>query len=132
MTSSNLVGCSTGRSAGFAPLRILSTEVRGSPVHIVQTRAIGHDETSVHPLGPRTHRWQTALCRELGDGRSVSIEHGAPIDENRAHVLSDHRRDGAAYVAGGPHSHRLKLQPQSWRSGFCFLHHSPSSRLCWV
>jgi hypothetical protein len=24
-TSSNLVGCSTGRSAGFAPLRILST-----------------------------------------------------------------------------------------------------------
>src|SRR4030095_7384768 len=25
MTNSNLVGCSTGRSAGFAPLRILST-----------------------------------------------------------------------------------------------------------
>ena len=25
MTSSNLVGCSTGRSAGFAPLKILST-----------------------------------------------------------------------------------------------------------
>src|SRR5262249_8600630 len=25
MTSSNFVGCSTGRSAGFAPLRILST-----------------------------------------------------------------------------------------------------------
>jgi len=25
MTSSNLVGCSTGRSAGLAPLRILST-----------------------------------------------------------------------------------------------------------
>jgi hypothetical protein len=25
MTSSNLVGCSTGKSAGFAPLRILST-----------------------------------------------------------------------------------------------------------
>jgi len=27
MTSSNLVGCSTGRSAGFAPFRILSTKV---------------------------------------------------------------------------------------------------------
>jgi hypothetical protein len=25
MTSSNLLGCSTGRSAGFAPLNILST-----------------------------------------------------------------------------------------------------------
>jgi hypothetical protein len=25
MTSSNLVGCSTGRSAGLAPVRILST-----------------------------------------------------------------------------------------------------------
>ena len=27
ITSSNFVGCSTGRSAGFAPLRILSTNV---------------------------------------------------------------------------------------------------------
>src|SRR5438445_3773427 len=27
MTNSNRVGCSTGRSAGFAPLRILSTKV---------------------------------------------------------------------------------------------------------
>src|SRR4029450_12948338 len=27
MTSANLVGCSTGRSAGLAPLRILSTKV---------------------------------------------------------------------------------------------------------
>src|SRR5262249_51936943 len=27
MTNSNFVGCSTGRSAGFAPLRILSTYV---------------------------------------------------------------------------------------------------------
>jgi hypothetical protein len=27
MTSSNLVGCSTGRSAGLAPLKILSTKV---------------------------------------------------------------------------------------------------------
>src|SRR5215510_6976310 len=27
MTSSNLVGCSTGRSAGFAPFRILSTKI---------------------------------------------------------------------------------------------------------
>src|SRR5258708_7810585 len=26
ITSSNLVGCSTGRSAGFAPLKILSTK----------------------------------------------------------------------------------------------------------
>src|SRR4029077_19712843 len=27
MISSNLIGCSTGRSAGFAPLKILSTHV---------------------------------------------------------------------------------------------------------
>src|SRR5207253_5819178 len=27
ITSSNLVGCSTGRSAGFAPLKILSTKL---------------------------------------------------------------------------------------------------------
>src|SRR5262245_24408615 len=31
MTSSNLVGCSTGRSAGLAPLRILSTKMAAFP-----------------------------------------------------------------------------------------------------
>src|SRR5215831_16306396 len=31
MTRSNLVGCSTGRSAGFVPLRILSTYAAARP-----------------------------------------------------------------------------------------------------
>src|SRR5262245_13442057 len=32
MTSSNFVGCSTGRSAGLAPLRILATNVAAWPI----------------------------------------------------------------------------------------------------
>jgi len=30
MTNSNMVGCSTGRSAGWAPFRILSTQLSSS------------------------------------------------------------------------------------------------------
>jgi hypothetical protein len=32
MMNSNLVGCSTGRSVGFAPFRILSTKVAAYPI----------------------------------------------------------------------------------------------------
>src|SRR5205807_42965 len=37
-TSSNFVGCSTGKSAGFAPLRILSTYVAARPTRLSTAR----------------------------------------------------------------------------------------------
>ena len=42
MISSNFVGCSTGKSAGLAPFRILSTYGGDAPVPLPQTDAIGH------------------------------------------------------------------------------------------
>ena len=53
MTSSNLVGCSTGMSAGLAPLRILSTTVARAPKHIRRECPVGQ---------------QPARCKKVTEG----------------------------------------------------------------
>ena len=52
MTNSNLVGCSTGRSAGFAPRRIFVDEVGGAPEQVPIIGSIGRETARfyVHPL----------------------------------------------------------------------------------
>ena len=49
-TSSNLVGCSIGRSPGLAPFRILSTYPADSAEHIAEVRPIGHQRAVVGEL----------------------------------------------------------------------------------
>ena len=57
MTSSNFVGCSTGRSAGFAPLRILSTKTADRRVEALEGLAeffasgAARDRGAVAPSG---------------------------------------------------------------------------------
>ncbi len=43
MMNSNLIGCSTGRSAGFAPFMNLVDIRSGAPVQIGKVRAVGHE-----------------------------------------------------------------------------------------
>jgi hypothetical protein len=43
ITNSNLVGCCTGRSAGWAPLRILVDVAGGAPKEVSETCPIGHE-----------------------------------------------------------------------------------------
>src|SRR5207245_787814 len=52
MTSSNFVGCSTGRSAGFAPLRILSTYAA-----VRARRSSIADSYAIRPPGSTTARY---------------------------------------------------------------------------
>src|SRR5262249_51585098 len=55
MTNSNLVGCSTGKSAGLAPFSILSTlAARRTSPHSSARRPIGHGPQ--HPLSAQTSR----------------------------------------------------------------------------
>jgi hypothetical protein len=56
IASSNLPCCSIGKSAGLAPLRILSTKIRGAPKQISKVRC-----TSASAL-------QLQEFRELADG----------------------------------------------------------------
>src|SRR5262245_29888979 len=75
MMNSNFVGCSTGRSAGLAPLRILSTYV--APVQVGYARAVGHQAPVFYILALRIHRRPAVLCREVSKLCSPRIEDGA-------------------------------------------------------
>ena len=68
MTSSNLVGCWTGRSAGLAPFNILSTKHSRDLEDLLVARPVGHQTTGIDPgSAPRTSpesccRWRTREC----------------------------------------------------------------------
>src|SRR6266536_2491674 len=71
ITSSNFVGCCTGRSTGFAPFRILSTfSLRAKPV--------GKDEEAWLALAAhcRERRLQFAQVTDL-DELELDADHGA-------------------------------------------------------
>ena len=65
ITSSNFVGCSTGRSPGLAPLEDLIHIGSGAPEHFDNARAVKHEATSVHKFCPLVYRREAVLCREV-------------------------------------------------------------------
>ncbi len=48
MTSSNFVGCSTGRSAGLAPFRILVHVICDAPVAVREVRPVVHEPAGLY------------------------------------------------------------------------------------
>ena len=56
VTNSNVVGCSTGRSSGSAPLRISSTYVAARR-HIVKISTIGHQKPIFRPSSHGADHW---------------------------------------------------------------------------
>jgi hypothetical protein len=66
ITNSNLVGCSTGRSEGFAPLRILSMHGNASK-QIGEAYPIGHQPAGIDNNPLTEHRRQVVLGREAHD-----------------------------------------------------------------
>ena len=50
--NSNFVGCSTGRSAGLAPFKILSTYVAARRNKSVIAHAVGHKPAGFHKFSP--------------------------------------------------------------------------------
>jgi len=50
ITRSNFVGCSTGRSLGFAPFKILSTKCVGAAAKRRDVHTVRHETTIVCPL----------------------------------------------------------------------------------
>src|SRR5215472_12027502 len=75
MTSSNLVGCSTGRSAGLEPLRDLCHIGSGASIEISEIRAVAHEGACLRPR------------RGLGDSREAVLR--GKLKESRAEWSSD-------------------------------------------
>jgi hypothetical protein len=63
MINSNFFGCSTGRSAGLAPLRILSTYV--AAVQLREAYAVTHESPGFDKFRPIIYRWEPVLDGEF-------------------------------------------------------------------
>src|SRR5713101_3580648 len=101
ITSSNLMGCSTGRSAGVAPFRILSTYVRGRAAPVRgDDWPIAYEAAGLHRHPCGVHGRQAARGRELYEPCAVHREHGVPQDEERARARAGHGREGAVELVG--------------------------------
>ena len=93
ITSSNLVGCSTGRSAGFAPLKILSTKAadrrnrsRKSIPYVRSKPASAY--LSAAAIGGS--RFLTAMVRNLA---TIVEQHTIAQHDERLRALPHHRRE---------------------------------------
>ena len=112
MTSSNFVDCSTGKSAGLAPFRILSTYVAhaargpaGSPHRLMRPPA----STSARSLC-MVGRWLVAAS--LGGQSAVLTEHGVPQDKERTRVRTGQGREGTVKRVGTARLHEVQLDAQ--------------------
>src|SRR5207249_9997958 len=106
MTSSNLVGCSTGRSAGLAPLRVLSIRGRAAK-EIGKVRPIGQEATNLDELPRSRHSRQPILERQIHYLPRVLLER--EIDDETAHARILQDREGIVQLAGVAHQHCTDL-----------------------
>jgi hypothetical protein len=82
MTSSNVVSCSTGSSAGFAPLKILSTKV-AAPIHVKVARSVRDQPSDGRIILGRINRREPLLCRTFRDGSQVRCYDAVESEDDR-------------------------------------------------
>ena len=63
--NSNFVGCSTGRSAGFAPFKNLVYVGSGAPVQVRIVHAVAHEPPGFDIFWPVVYRREPALLDEV-------------------------------------------------------------------
>src|SRR5262245_55914310 len=81
MTNSNLLDCTTGRSAGFAPLRTRpDVEPELTPC-IREVGSVAHQPAVVGILTPRIYRGDRVACGQLHQLDTSAREKGAAADD---------------------------------------------------
>src|SRR5712691_1796632 len=93
-------------------LQDLVHEGGGTPVHVKEACAVGHETASLRVLPHSIDRWQAPLYRELCDLSSLTHEDAIRENEERACPLLSHRREGAVNLLGTPRLQSLKPHPQ--------------------
>ena len=118
MTSSNLVGCWTGRSAGLGALQDL-VHVDGAAAIVIGTvRRVAHQTAGLHVFSRRKHRRQFVRQREFRERLCPGDEQRRRKDQNRVGTALDDRRKGAVKLRRAAYRHRLNLKPQCRARGF--------------
>ena len=65
MTSSNLIGCSTGKSTGLAPFMFLSTITAARAFRVGPIRSVGHQTATHNIVGSVGYHWQSMFERKV-------------------------------------------------------------------
>jgi hypothetical protein len=89
MMNSNFMGCSTGKSAGFAPFKILFNVIGSTSPSVRIASRIRHNTTSLHILTFFAHGGQSALDRKPGDLFRISREQWIPDNEDGLRAAFD-------------------------------------------
>ena len=122
-TSSNLIGCSIGRSAGLVPCKIL-VHVRGAAAEQVgQARAVGQEAAGGGNLPGYEHSRQPIVGEKIDDPADAELVKGIVGHQERIGTLPDHGSEGAVEFSGTAHRDRDQLYPQRLyrRSQLCEL-----------
>src|SRR5260221_2265535 len=98
MTSSNLFTCSTGRSAGKAPLRIFVHECRHVTIGRAQVSAVAEQPARDHMLAPGIcHGQPSALHQRVQMGALVKVD-GVRDNHDGLRSLPDDLSDGSVQL----------------------------------
>lgn len=100
MTSSNLDPCSTGKSAGLAPFKILSTYDAAPRMTSGHVCPIGHQATGLSKLPRKVNRRQAVSGFELHDPSRLIQEYRSRQDDERASALLGHGRERPIEIVG--------------------------------
>ena len=109
--SRNLVASSTGRSAGFRPLRNLVDECRRLPVDGDVVGTIGHQGSNLGKFGARHEQRQAVAERELGG----TVRRQARLNHHRLHAASCNLGKRRRKRIGTLAEHDLELEIQGSR-----------------
>src|ERR1700737_982134 len=88
ITSSNLVGCMTGRAGGFAPAMILPALNANLAICVGKVRAIANKATSRDKLAPIVNRRNFVVRRQHNDLMKTADKEWIGTDDERTAALS--------------------------------------------
>ena len=129
MTNSNFVGCSTGRSAGLVPFRILSTIDASALVGFGPVGSVGHQAATGDPISPRVNRRQPIFCRQVRDPFLIRIGQRARRHGESGATRLSRLFEGALVFVGAAYFHGMKLQTQFSCRQLAFF---PFLRRAWI
>src|SRR5438093_5417210 len=116
-TTSNFVGCSTGRSAGLAPLRIFVYVYSNPGCEILEIRTVRHEAARLDELAPLVGRWRSCPDGQIDERVTLTEEIGIGGHEDGIRLHSHDRREGLAVRARAPESSRTPPRAPAPRPG---------------